>query len=620
MRALIILLGFLGLNCALAQTGPGGVGNSTSLPLWLKADVGTNTTSNFSAVNQWNDMSGNANNAAQTTGARQPLYTTGLVNGMPALFFDNTAGPNNDFMIVPDADNLDNTSGLTILSVSRPISLDNSSARAIISKRTDATVDQAYTLFFYTNNKIYVDVESNDNRFGTNSAFQPGRDYVISAVYDGSLTAAQRVRVYINNNLDITANETATAISNNISPVTIGTMNQGDGRPFGGYISEVVVFRKALNFVERVVAHNYLFAKYGFSGSSAPATAADIYAGDNPALGDYDFELGGVGTESTGSNTSVSSTVTGGLGLSQVSGYDNSDYLLYAHQAGANSAQISDVAGMTGSNNARWSRIWYFDISNTGAVQTVNITFNLNDAGTPATPANAANYVLLMRTANSGTWTEVQTASGIAGSNINFNNVSVPADAYYTLGSRNYLSSPLPITLREFTGKLNEKGVELTWVTATEHNNDYFTIQRSHDGKDFRTITKVPGSGNSTRDVVYSFTDTEPFADRTYYRLFQTDYDGTTTNLKTIVVKTTDRPGLIEVIPNPSNGNFWFELPDNVVNSQLKIFDSAGAPVNFNYSTIGTKVMIDAQALPKGLYIIKLIGERRAYAAKFVVE
>jgi hypothetical protein len=620
MRACLSLLALITAQTLFAQTGPAGVGSSTNNPLWLKADAGTSTTVNGGAVSAWNDASGNANHASQATGSQQPIYTTGLINGMPALFFDNIGSPANDLMTVNDADNLDNTAGLTILTVTRPISIDNSNARAIVSKRVNVGDNQAYTIFFYTNNHINIDIEGNDNRFATPFTFVGGRDYLFTVLYDGSLASGSRTKVYVNENLDITTTETATTISNWASPVVIGSMNVGDGRPFGGYIAEIIIYRKALNSAERVIVHNYLFAKYDISSLSSPATVNDVYAGDDATNGNYDFEVAGLGREASGTNGSVSSSRTGGLDMAGASGYDVGDYLVFGHAAGTNSPLITDVGGMTGTNNARWSRIWYFDVTNTSTTQAVNIIFDMSDAGTPATPATASNYVLLYRAGQSGNWTEVTTATSISGDRITFNNISITADGYYTLGSRNYLTSPLPVTLLDFTGSYTEKGAELSWTTATEHNNDYFTIERSADGVDFIPFATVKASGDSPVEVSYRALDPAPFANRTYYRLLQTDFDGRITNLSTIKVNTYEHTDVIDVIPNPSNGSFWFELPEGVSSSELKVLNSAGQEVPFNSMSLGSQVHVDAQNLPRGLYLLKLVTNRGMHSAKIIIE
>lgn len=94
----------------------------------------------------------------------------------------------------------------------------------------------------------------------------------------------------------------------------------------------------------------------------------------------------------------------------------------------------------------------------------------------------------------------------------------------------------LPIHLLSFTGEKVRDDVRLRWSTATEENNDYFTILRSKDGVNFEEVTRVPGSGTSESVREYEEYDRHPYAGLNYYRLLQTDYDGTTSSSETIVV------------------------------------------------------------------------------------
>ncbi|HRH67858.1 MAG TPA: hypothetical protein PLU53_16300, partial [Bacteroidia bacterium] len=88
------------------------------------------------------------------------------------------------------------------------------------------------------------------------------------------------------------------------------------------------------------------------------------------------------------------------------------------------------------------------------------------------------------------------------------------------------IGSPLPIELLSFTAHSVDNGCKLEWVTATEINNDYFTLERSHNGKDFEEIRKLKGAGNASHILSYSSIDEHPFSGVSYYRLKQTDYDG----------------------------------------------------------------------------------------------
>lgn len=97
-RFLFLTAAIIFASLTYAQTGPGGVGNATganSQPqnvMWFAAD--SLNLSNGDPVSIWNDISGNGNDAEQSVSASQPTFTTGEINGLPAVVFDGT----NDFM------------------------------------------------------------------------------------------------------------------------------------------------------------------------------------------------------------------------------------------------------------------------------------------------------------------------------------------------------------------------------------------------------------------------------------------------------------------------------------------------------------------------------------------
>ena len=97
--------------------------------------------------------------------------------------------------------------------------------------------------------------------------------------------------------------------------------------------------------------------------------------------------------------------------------------------------------------------------------------------------------------------------------------------------------NPLPIELLSFTAKFADGVVETQWTTASEINNDYFTVERSSDGIHFTAIGLVRGAGNSTQLLNYSLFDENPYTGLIYYRLKQTDYDGTSTYSDIVPIK-----------------------------------------------------------------------------------
>ncbi|MEN7551029.1 T9SS type A sorting domain-containing protein [Rapidithrix thailandica] len=138
---------------------------------------------------------------------------------------------------------------------------------------------------------------------------------------------------------------------------------------------------------------------------------------------------------------------------------------------------------------------------------------------------------------------------------------------------------PLPITLLYFNATLVENLVVLKWATAIEVNNNYFSIEASNDGKEFYLVKEIPGAGNSTQLLTYQeHVSPEPWP-VTYYRLKQTDFDGTSTYSKVVLVRQGDGEGGVSVYPNPTdNGNFTLRMKVSS-GAQVWAFDALGKKV-----------------------------------------
>ena len=93
-------------------------------------------------------------------------------------------------------------------------------------------------------------------------------------------------------------------------------------------------------------------------------------------------------------------------------------------------------------------------------------------------------------------------------------------------GSIDATNTPLPVELISFTAALKFDIVELKWSTASELNNDHFTIERSTDLENFEVVATIPGNGTTNVIHHYNTLDPSPVYGRSYYRLKQTDFDG----------------------------------------------------------------------------------------------
>jgi len=602
-----------------AQTGPAGVGTSTNNVLWLKADAGTSSSTNNTAISFWNDQSGNAVNTTQTVSAQQPSFATNVLNGFPAIQFDNVNGANlNDKLIGPDSPLLDNTAGLSFFMVTRPQNVDNN-ARCILSKRTAVAVDQSFMQFFFTGSLFYTDIQTNNNRYNTVASFSANTNYIIDQFYDGNATAASRCRTYISGSLNVTASETNSLIPDNPSPLIVGSTDASDSRPYGGYLAETIIYRTALNDASRIIVDNYLSAKYNISLNSN-----DKYAGDDVANGDYDREVAGIGQESSGSNTSFSASISGGLSLAATAGLDNADYILAGHAVATNTTISTDIGGITGSAIARWQRVWYLDLTNTSTNITCNIEFDMSDGGMGTfTLGTTANYVLLYRAAQTGNWTEVSTASSITGDRILFNAITISADGYYTLGTKNFNASPLPIELTYFAANSEKEQVLISWTTASEKNSDKYSIERSADGIQFDLVKELKAAGNSKKIIEYQYADKKPLPGISYYRLKQSDFDKQFTYSKIVSVNRSNEDGLLTIYPNPSDGTFTLHLQNRYQQAfLLSLYNANG---QFQYSLKGyTNARAEfyfepLKKLSSGIYTLVITTEGEHFTEKLII-
>jgi hypothetical protein len=148
----------------------------------------------------------------------------------------------------------------------------------------------------------------------------------------------------------------------------------------------------------------------------------------------------------------------------------------------------------------------------------------------------------------------------------------------FYIGSVDDVGSPLPITLLSFNAKLEKNTFVLTWETASELDNDFFTIEKTLDNKNFEVVSKIQGAGTSKSKLRYSVVDNNPYRGTFYYRLRQTDYDGTETSFNLLqVINTSDFSPNLSVYPNP------------VVNSEINIYLNgfeSGTPIKMDITHI----------------------------------
>lgn len=185
-------------------------------------------------------------------------------------------------------------------------------------------------------------------------------------------------------------------------------------------------------------------------------------------------------------------------------------------------------------------------------------------------------------------------------------NIGAPGSVTQGVQQPYEIQMPLPVELLSFTGSCKGNAVELKWTTATETNNDYFTIGKSIDGLNFKDIGKAAGAGNSSQPLHYSFSDKSPYNGTAYYRLKQTDFDGKYKYSRVIVTTCGDAFSDVMVYPNPSTD----KLTLNVGNIKLsllsfQLYDVSGKLIE-NKKISSAIETIDMENLPCATYFLKV--------------
>lgn len=592
-------------------SGPAGLSATTVggvLSLWLDASQTTGV--NGAGLSNWTDLSGNGFSATQSTALNQPIYLSASQNGLPVARFDGT----NDFMVgaltnfdapgtIAAAASFDNASQGAendyIFDIGDELPAANASRASLSRRRNDETINRGNR--FYT----FAGLNVNDLHYGPvlNSGWN-----VLSSVYH---TSAPFHQLVLNGSL-------VTSASGNASLNTSGVYNLGrwnSGGPnvnyLDGDIGEIVVFNTALNLAQTRILHAYLAAKWGLT------IASDVYDGDIVGR-EHDFAVSGIGRTTNGEmENGYSAGLTLRLGASSA----NDSYVAFGHGSGTNSVITSDLSTASSTLVERLSRTWYLTV--TGSIGTVSFQFDYSEMGITGSPqGDPSRFVLIQRAGTSGNWDIVAQGSAISSDQIFFMNVSLTNSGFYTLA---VTSGSLPIQLSTFAAEVIDEGVQSTvqisWATLSEVDNDFFTVERSPDGIHWSAIAFEKSKSINGSGAFYSLVDRKPLWGTSYYRLKQTDFDGSFKYEGGVRVVRID-PGKIKFYcyPNPFDDQLAIStnahLHESVV---VQVIDVTGRSLSDELWD-GEQPLSLRPIIEPGIYVVRVTGSNGIYAAMKVIK
>lgn len=181
----------------------------------------------------------------------------------------------------------------------------------------------------------------------------------------------------------------------------------------------------------------------------------------------------------------------------------------------------------------------------------------------------------------------------------------------------------LPVTLLYFkANKTNSKSVSMKWATTAEINNDFFSIERSTNGKDWTVISTIKGAGNSSQIINYSYTDNNPLNGTSYYRLKQTDYNGEYEYFQSRAVIMDARGKFnLDIFPNPAKENTTIKLTTlSESKANVKLINTNGQIVINETELSDNSIQFETSVLPRGLYIVEIKQDENLIRKKLIIE
>lgn len=183
----------------------------------------------------------------------------------------------------------------------------------------------------------------------------------------------------------------------------------------------------------------------------------------------------------------------------------------------------------------------------------------------------------------------------------------------------------LPVTLKSFSVKLDNKKPMLSWVSSREENLSAYVIERSTDGSEYKDIAMVFANGTTELESRYSYQDNALPAAKgiLYYRLRMIDMDQKYRYSETRLVKFTEgaKSLSIQVYPNPAVNEVRVTIPASWQDKKVQydIFNVSGQTVKRVARTNASQTeVMDISSLLSGTYIVRASAEGETITQQFV--
>ncbi|GAA4438628.1 hypothetical protein GCM10023091_19450 [Ravibacter arvi] len=341
-------------------------------------------------------------------------------------------------------------------------------------------------------------------------------------------------------------------------------------------------------------------------------TTAQIFA-DAPA-GDFTLKTGspaiGKGSNALYGNTLATDADLGGdprlmYAVIDVGPYEDRPF----------PAPVADVSdGNQAGENVTVNILGNDKLADGSPATTTNSTVALTTVGLPEGSTLAGNTVTVP---DQGTWT-YSPGTGNLTFSAEAGFTSDPTPLTYTLTDHvtgrskdaavNVVYNPMPVKLVRFTARPSEGVILLDWVTSEEVNFERFEILRSKNGRNFKDIGAVTGTGTAS---TYGFTDTGAENGNNYYRLRMTDRDGSYEYSGIVRGVVSGKKPAITVYPNPAAD--FVTVTGLKGNELISVINTLGIEL-IKVKANSQQYQVHLGGLPAGVYTICILHPSGASA------
>jgi hypothetical protein len=181
----------------------------------------------------------------------------------------------------------------------------------------------------------------------------------------------------------------------------------------------------------------------------------------------------------------------------------------------------------------------------------------------------------------------------------------------------------LPIELTCFKAKEELNLINVQWTTATEEDNDFFTLERSYDAKNFESVAVIEGAGNSYEAISYNYKDYFYNKDQAvYYRLKQTDYNGVYSYSEIIAVNDAEYTNTLEGVAIEWNiNNISLQFSEDLNGLSANLYNVKGQLIKYwklNSIAAGQEVNFGLDGKNSTIYILEIQSENKRMTQKIM--